>query len=183
MYRPTHIAAIPPTVNDDFSTGFRQGNYWWDSVTKTEYILEDEATGTAVWTSVNTGTSYEWKDWSPTFTWTPAIASGISYVARYYQVGTHVGFYLDISATNSTGSPITAVSAVLPLLPIDVDAVLPCSGLIHPSSKTTYPTTAILSYIDQQSPSDTARKVYSGTFSVAHLADFRVFISGFYETT
>lgn len=127
MYRPTHIAAVAPTVNDDITEGFHRGNYWWDTVTQTQYILEDEADGAAVWVIVAGGGSLAWANWIPVVTFTGGAATP-TYVARYQTVNNTVYFTLLLQAANTSGSTTTAVSCTLPVTPKDNNMFIPINA-------------------------------------------------------
>ncbi len=70
MFNPTHITNSAPTVNDDYSAGFRAGVFWWDYSAKRWYLLEDETTGAADWKNVSGGAITSWDDWTPSYSWT-----------------------------------------------------------------------------------------------------------------
>ena len=47
-----YVRSIDPTVDDDNTKGFHVGCRWLNKITTTEYILFDNTTGVAIWTSV-----------------------------------------------------------------------------------------------------------------------------------
>lgn len=51
-WREPHLAAVPPTVNDDASLGFRTGSLWVDRVARRAYVLVDSAVGAALWNAL-----------------------------------------------------------------------------------------------------------------------------------
>lgn len=42
-------AVVPPTINADFTAGYRVGSYWIDNAAKKIYFCVDATTGAAVW--------------------------------------------------------------------------------------------------------------------------------------
>jgi len=183
MYRPTHIAAIPPTVNDDLSLDFHKGNYWWDTATQTEYILEDETIGAADWVVVSGGGTSAWANWIPVFTWVGGVPA-TTYVARYQTVNNTVFFTLLIQAANASGSSATSVSATLPVTPKDNDTFLPIYAMYAMSALTSkadiYGTMLFL--IDAYD--NATRKLYCiPNFTLANGSTWTWIMEGFYETT
>lgn len=120
-----------------------------------------------------------WSAWTPTWTWTGGnIGTPPTVVARYMVVNNTVHFYVDAEGTNESGSTSTAFNLTLPISPRDVNAYIPCSGLYNASTKS-QPTTTMAVVID----AETNLKLYTGTISIANLADYKIAISGEYEIT
>ncbi len=117
MYRPTHISASAPTVNDDYSAGFRAANFWWDTSADTFYILVDDATGAADWVSVGGGGIYRIEELGVTANTTFVIPEGylLQTITVIYNSGTDVKLMFgktaggdDIGETLAiSGTPIT----------------------------------------------------------------------------
>ena len=183
MYRPTHIAAIPPTVNDDMSLGFQRGNYWWDTATQTEYILEVETIAAANWVVVAGGGSVAWSDWIPTFTWDGGVPT-TTYVARYQTVNNTVFFTLLIEAANASGSSATGLSLTLPVTPRDNNIFLPIYAMYSMSAISSkadiYGT--MLFVLDGYSA--VTRKLHCvPNFTLANGSTWTWIMEGFYEIT
>jgi len=120
-----------------------------------------------------------WSNWTPTWSWNGGEAgTPPTVIARYMVVNNTVHFYLDAEGTNESGSTSTAFNITLPITPRDVNAFIPCSGLYNASEKS-QPTTNMPVVID----AETNLKLYTGTISIANLADYKISISGEYEIT
>jgi len=179
MYRPTHISASDPTVNDDYGDGFRQGNFWWNKDDNTLFFLEDHTTGAAAWVESTGAAISDWASWVPVFIWTGNTPVGISYVARYIVVGNKVNFTLDVSATAGAVGNLTNMECTLPVTPIDLDNFFPVT-CYHKYGATWQRVN--VPYVDGTQAVDANRKLYHGYFSpVAVDVAFRLIFEGFYE--
>lgn len=181
MYRPTHISASAPTVNDDYSSGFRNGNFWWNTTDDTLYVLVDHTTGAADWDSVSSSAIASWDDWTPTLTWTGNTPVRVSYVARYQMTGNVVVFTLDISVTNDSGSAITNLTVSLPETPVDNNNFIPVWTFSYIASVCSY---ANVAYIDGTDNTAGNRKLKHASFvSIDGDATANLYFSGLYETS
>lgn len=179
MYRPTTISASAPTVNDDYSAGYRRGNHWWDTVTETLYILENEATGTADWNAVTSSSIASWDDWTPSFQWTGNTPAALAYVARYQEIGNLISFTLDVDATNDSGTSITNMNCSLPEFVADNNNYIPVSTFSYIDG--TCGSTNV-AYIDGLNDTPANRKLSHALFAeVAADLDFNLYFRGFYE--
>lgn len=177
MFRPTEISSSAPTVNDDFSAGFRQGMLWFNSTTSNMYVCDDDAVGAASWTAFNTGATYNWADWTPTFTFTGGTATGVTYVARYISINDLVTFYIDYQAT--ADGDITDCKISLPTVPADQDVYLP---ITHYYSEGGSVGNDNIAYIDLNDKTEGNRQILHARFqTIANAATFKLFYSGFYE--
>lgn len=92
MYRPTHIAAVAPTVNDDYSGGFRNGNFWINTVSANLYSLTDDTTGAAVWIQVGGSGIYKLQETGVTSDTTFTIPEGylLQTITAIYNSGSDI---------------------------------------------------------------------------------------------
>lgn len=179
MYRPTHISASDPTVNDDYADGYRNGNFWLNSATDTLFCLKDHTTGAAAWVESTGAAISDWANWTPTFIWTGNTPVGITYVARYIVVGNKVNFTLDVDATAGAVGVLTNMECTLPVTPIDLDNYIPI--VAQELIDGTYTRTNI-AYVDGTQAVDANRKLYHVHFANVQVDDaFRLFYEGFYE--
>jgi hypothetical protein len=51
-------ATAPPTLNDDFNSGFSVGSVWIDAIAGRAYVLVDSAAGAAIWKQISNDTKY-----------------------------------------------------------------------------------------------------------------------------
>ena len=115
MFKQTHIAATAPTVNDDFSAGFREGVYWFNTATDDFYICTSDAEGAASWETAGGTSINRWDDWTPSLAWagnTPSV--GVTTIGRYVIAEKICLFTLEVSGTNTPGAAITGVTIGLP---------------------------------------------------------------------
>ena len=181
MYRPTYISSSAPTVNDDYGSGFREGNFWWDDATGTLYVLEDHTTGSADWVAVTSSTVGEWDDWTPTFTWAGGSVGGFSYVARYIQIGNKVTFILNCQGTVSAGADVTGLTISLPVTPTDVNMYVPVLNI--EVRGTTFARTSI-GYVDAENNNAAQRLLKHEQWSAMGAGvSFRFAYWGEYETS
>ena len=176
MYRPTHISTSAPTANDDFDDGYRNGNYWWNSSTEVLYILEDDSVGAAVWTALSSGDVGTWDDWTPSFTWTGNTPTGVTYVARYIDVGDTCYFTLDVSCTTGASGNLTDMSFTLPETVTDNDNYIPVSSFYEYDGT---PSSNNIAYIDGETPGDEVEHLSFPTLSTSK--SLRMYFRGFYE--
>jgi len=177
MYRPTTISASDPTVDEDYSNGYRSGNFW---KTPTDlYILEDEATGAANWESALSGENLgDWDSWTPSYTWYGDQPSGVATVGRYCMVGDTVYITLQVSGTAGIGaSGVTDMTCTLPVDAADLSSYIPLefSGYIGVADWSK----GHFAVIDSASD---PRKIAHICFTVIPSGTaFRLHYSGFYE--
>lgn len=131
MYKPTHISAASPTVNDDYDDGFREGNFWRDTGTPDLLLLVDETVGAADWDTVLAGGSLaEWGDWTPGFTWTGDQPTGVTAIARFCEIGNTVWFTLQVSGRSGAGGTgVTNMSCTLPRVVAYNNSHIPCASI------------------------------------------------------
>lgn len=181
MFNPTHISSSAPTVNDDFSAGYRPGIFWFNTSTGLFYVCEDDAEGSASW-SVTGGTSIlTWSDWTPSFSWTgnsPLVDPTV--VARFILSGNICYFTLQISATNQAGAAITAVTIGLPATAAiaDTNSNIPIDSFLLDNGSYTIKT----EQAKIESVSDPAVFNHSG-LGIAASHAFELYYYGEYETT
>ena len=178
-YRPTYISNVAPTVDEDYSEGYRNGNFWYNTVSATLYVLVDHTDGAADWDAISSSSVAAWADWTPTFQWTGNTPVGVSYVASYQEVGSLIFFTLDVSATNDTGADITNMNCSLPesvedndnLIPVDTYSVIAgaCSNYN-------------VAYIDGENNVEASRKLMHAAFGAITASQaFGLYFRGFYE--
>ena len=177
MYRPTHISSSAPTVNDDFSDGFRAGNLWWNTSSDIVYMLEDDSTGAASWVAISSADVGSWDDWTPTITWTGNTPTGVSYIARYITIGDVCYFMLDVSCTTGGSGNLTNMKFTLPKTVVDNDNYIPVQTFHEYDS--TYAQTNI-AYVDGKTPGD-VEHAYFPTMSPSK--SLNMYFAGFYEFT
>lgn len=123
MYRPTNISSSAPTVNDDYSAGFRNGNFW--RTPSSLYVLEDDAVGAADWQNALSGEDLGiWASWTPVITWTGSTPTGVVTVGRYCIVGETVYILLQVRGTGGI-SDTTDMSCTLPVTAAYTPAFVP----------------------------------------------------------
>ena len=177
MYRPAEISASAPTVNDDYSSGYRNGNYWWNTTTEILYILEVETTGSASWVAISSADVGAWDDWTPTITWTGNTPTGVSYVARYILIGDVCYFVLDVDCTTGASTNLTNMSFTLPETVSDNNNYIPVTTFHRYDGS--YATTNI-AYVDGDTPNGVKHAYFP---SMSPLKDLSLFFAGFYEWT
>jgi len=183
MYRPTYIDSSAPTVNDDYSAGFRQGNFWFDDSTNSFYVLKDHTTGAASWVLVSGGAATAWANYVPTFSWTGGSPT-MTYVARYRTQGNTVIFQLWFEAANTSGSTATKVDITLPVTPKDNNNYLPIHAMYCQSAMTSLSDVygTMLFGIDGNDNTGSNRKLYClPSFSLLNGSTWTWFMEGFYE--
>lgn len=178
MYRPTHISSSAPTVNDDISDGFMNGNFWLHTATDYIYLLEDSTVGAASWVNVYTGTGWGvWDSWSPSYNWVGATPAVASTVAEYCTVGDTVYFTLQIDGTNNGIANVTDMSATLPLTVIDNNSYVPVEGFSIVNGSYIKGHLAVI-----DSRSDPRKLYHVSFFPIPPTETFTLYYSGFYET-
>lgn len=178
MFRPTYISTSAPTVDEDYSNGFIEGNFWFKSDTNQFYILEDHTTGAAAWTEVGGSSEItDWADWTPTLTWGTNNPSGVTYVARYHKVGNLVNFYVQINGT--ADGDCTDLSFTLPATPVDTNAYVPVNTWYIEAGTAGNDNIAYINSDDA-----VTRDVDHARFQTLENGNvFKLFFSGFYETS
>jgi len=178
-YRPTHISESAPTVNDDYGDGYRNGNFWWNETSGTLYVLVDHTVGAADWDAITSSSVAAWDDWVATIAWTGNTPVGVSYVARYQEVGNLICFVLDVRGTNDTGADITDMECTLPESVADNDNFIPVStySLIVATANSNN-----IAYIDGNDNDLADRKLYHASFNAIGASEaFELYFRGFYE--
>lgn len=175
MYRPTHISTSAPTVNDDFDSGFRNGNYWWRTTTEALYILEDDSVGAADWVAIASGDVGTWADFTPSFGWTGNTPTGVTYVARYITIGDICMFTVDVSFTTGGSGNLTDMGFSLPETVADNDNLIPISSYYDVAG--VYANVNI-PYVDGATPAG-VKHAYFPTIGTTQACNF--YFRGFYE--
>jgi hypothetical protein len=178
MYRPTNISSSAPTVNDDYSVGFRNGNFWWNTTNEVLYILEDQTTGNAVWTNTISGENLgQWASWTPTYIWVGGTPVALTTIGRYCAVGDTTYIILNVKGT----APLTNITdmwCTLPVEPANTSARVPLTFYSNVTGtgvgKDHF---AIVETITEP------RMLWHVCFQVIPAsANFELYYSGFYET-
>ena len=177
MFAPTHISSSAPTVNDDFSAGFRPGIHWYNTSTGTFYVMIDDAEGAADWNTVSSGDVGSWSDWSPSYTWTGNTPTGITTVARYITVGDICIFTLDVNATTAAGSSLTDVAFTLPETVTDNNNYIPVGSSYTDGGSSANDNVAV---VDGNTPAGVIHQVFN---AIAQSTAFDLYFAGFYEYT
>lgn len=178
MYKPTHISAAAPTVNDDYDDGYRNGNFWRDTGTPDLLLLVDETVGAADWDTVLTGGALaEWDDWTPSYTWTGDQPTGVTTVGRYCKVGDTVWITLQVKGTAGIGATgVTDMTCTLPMTAADTNAYIPIESYSLNDVKWSI---EHLGVIDSRSD---PRVFAHLDFATINSGDsFELYYSGFYE--
>ena len=175
MFTPIHISSSAPTVNDDFSAGYRPGIGWYDTATGTFYVLEDDAEGAADWKTISSGDIGSWGDWSPSYTWTGNTPTGVATVARYISVGDICVFTLDVTGTTAAGSSLTNLGFTLPEYVADNNNLIPVAEY-YDSGGT--PANDNIAYIDGTTPGGVTHASFT---AIPQSTGFNFYFSGFYE--
>ena len=115
MFEPTHISDADPTVNDDYSLGFRPGVFWWNYDTNRWYLCEDDADGAAEWPAISGSAVRSWNDYTPSLSWTGATPNVTSAIYRYCLTGNKCDLTIEINGTNGIGASVTDLSISLPV--------------------------------------------------------------------
>jgi len=178
MYRPTHIASANPTVDNDFSEGYRIGNFWWNDSSGAMFLLEEDTVGAASWVGV-TEIAYDWDDFVPTIQFTGGTTTP-TIVARYATIGKTVEFKISANGTN-IGTEITGFNITLPVAPKDQALYVPLGCFYN--SGTTNPDLAstVIAYINCDSGYNTIKIYASTAISIGNGAAWMLSVSGSYE--
>lgn len=129
MFRPTKITNTAPTVNDDFSAGYHEGFLWFDTSSNLFYVCEDNAEGSADWEEAGGSIIDEWKDWTPSITWTGNTPTGVSTVARYIKIRDTVYFTLYVTGTTAATVNLTDMDTDLPVTALQTNNIIPVENV------------------------------------------------------
>ena len=182
MYTVTHISTSAPTVNDDFDSGYLQGQFWWNSTTLKLYFCDDDTGGAAVWNDVTASSVDKWKDWTPSYVWTGNTPTGITDVALYTTIGNTVFFTLDIDATTGGIGNLTDMTFTLPTIAsiVDNNSQIPITSMRWVNGVGW--SNADICSIDSEI-NDPPIGAYNSFTSIAAGTDFQLYFAGFYETS
>lgn len=178
MFKPTEVTSTAPTVNDDFSAGYHEGDLWWDTSTSIFYVCVDNAEGAADWDEIGSSDVGSWATWSPSYTWTGNTPTGLTTVARYMLIGSLCVFTLDVDGTTGGAGNLTDFEFSLPQQVVDNDNYIPVSAIYNDNGS--YGKN--LALIDGASAASGDRKVKHVSFhTIGTTTAFRLYFRGFYE--